>query len=184
MKNVVYVTGNENKARYFTKLIGLDIAHQPADVDEIQSLDQAEVVTAKAREAYKILNRPVLIEDTSLRLACMNRLPGTFIKWFIEEIGLEKICRLADADPDRRATASCIYAFYDGDELKLFTGMSDGKIPEHPRGDAGFGWNPVFIPDGYDQTLGEMDDKTFTSEYLKIKPIEEVRAFLTSKPLA
>ena len=82
MKDVVYVTGNPHKAKYFMQLIGLEIEHKPAGVDEVQSLDQIEVVMAKAKEAYRVLKQPVLIEDTALTIDCMGKLPGTFIKWF------------------------------------------------------------------------------------------------------
>jgi non-canonical purine NTP pyrophosphatase (RdgB/HAM1 family) len=178
MKPVVYVTGNAGKAKYFSKLIGHPIDHKPADLTEIQSLDLEEVVIAKVKEAYAQLKCPVIVEDTALQIDDLGRLPGTFIKWFIDELGLDKICRLADADPDRRAVASCAFAYYDGEELELFMGSNSGKIANSPRGDTSFGWNPIFIPDGHDLTMGEMTDEAFTKEYLKIKPFEKVRKFL------
>ena len=137
------------------------------------------MVTAKAKEAYRILQRPVLIEDTALTIESMNGLPGTFIKWFLERLHPEGLCRLADADGKRLATAACAYAYYDGTELTLFTGSKAGTIAESPRGDEGFGWNPVFIPEGANLTLGEIDEASFTEVYMTIKPIAEVREFLT-----
>lgn len=178
MKSVVYVTGNPGKAKYFSELIGLDVPHMSADITEIQSLDPETVVSAKAKQAYAELKRPVLIEDTWLEISKMERLPGPFIKWFIEELGLEGVCRLADSDDMRRGAAGCAYAYYDGVKIQVFHGRSEGTIALSPRGEAGFGWNPVFIPEGHEKTLGEMDDKTFKTEYLKIKPIEAVREFL------
>ena len=178
MKDVVYVTGNSHKAEYFSKLAGLDIDHVPADVEEIQSLDAEKVIKAKAIEAYRILKRPVLIEDTSLIITCLNRLPGTFIKWFLEELGQEGLCRLADADPERRAIASCIFAYYDGKDFELIRGSNKGTIALRPQGTSGFGWNVIFIPEGCSITLGEMDETKFEAEYLKIKPMIQVRQFL------
>lgn len=176
--NAVYVTGNHNKARYFSEILGLDIPHEAADVEEIQSLDPEEVVTAKVREAYKQIGKPVIVEDTSFVIESMGRLPGTFIKWFIEEIGCEGICRLADKDPERKATASAIFVYYDGIVLESFKGSFSGKVSMEPRGASGFGWNQIFIPDGHDQTLGEMEDETFKNVYTKIKPFYELRDFL------
>ena len=180
MNNVVFVTGNANKARYFSELVGMDIPHQKADVPEIQSLNPEEVVIAKAKAAFLELGRPVIVEDTSLIIETMGRLPGTFIKWFIDELSMEKLCRLADSDPLRKAAASAIFAYYDGNDLRLFKGSIVGSIAQDPRGSSGFGWNAIFIPDGAEKTLGEMDDAEFKKYYGKIKRFDEVKVFLAS----
>ena len=175
---VTFVTGNANKAKYLSELIGLPLDYESIDSHEIQSLNLKEVGTHKAKQAFKILKKPVLVEDVSLRIHSLGQLPGPFIRWFIEEIGLEQICRLADVSADRSATASCVYVFYDGKTLKSFEGQLAGTIADHPRGSSNFGWNPTFIPDGDRQTLGEMADAKFKTFYLQIKPIVDVRNFL------
>ncbi|MBI2009424.1 non-canonical purine NTP pyrophosphatase [Candidatus Saccharibacteria bacterium] len=176
----VYVTGNANKARYFSELIGLPIEHQKADVHEIQSLDPLEISEHKAKEAYKQIKKPLIVEDVSVTIEALNKLPGPFIRWFIEEVGLEGVCRLADNDPLRKATASCVYSFFDGKNFEHFEGNLEGKISEHPRGREGFGWNPIFIPHYSKQTMAEMDDMTFKEAYLQIKPINQLKKFLKS----
>lgn len=180
MKNVVFVTGNAHKAGYFSQLIGLEIPHEKADVPEIQSLDPKEVVIAKAKAAYKQLGKPVIVEDTSLQIQTMGRLPGTFIKWFLEELGEEKICRLADFDPTRQARASAIFAYYDGSDVKLFEGGATGTIADVPRGTTGFGWNKIFIPEGANETLGEMSEDKFSEYYGKIKRFDMMKDFLNT----
>lgn len=180
MINAVYITGNPNKAKYFSELVGLEIEHHPADVPEIQSLELAEIVEFKARAAYEQLKKPVIIEDTGLVIDSLGRLPGPFIKWFEKSIGLEKICRLADIDKDRSARAGAAFAYYDGNELKIIQSELAGLIPDHPRGDEGFGWNPIFMPKDSSKTLGEMDDKTFKEFYVQIKPFRQLREFLES----
>jgi len=180
MKEVIFITGNENKAKYFGELLGMPLEHRKVDVDEIQSLNLDEVVERKARQAYEIIQQPVLVEDVSLTLSSMGRLPGTFVKWFVEEIGNEGICRLADADPVRSAVASCAYGYFDGEKLEIIRSDLAGNVPDHPKGDEGFGWNPVFIPHDETLTLGEMDDATFKQHYLRIKPIKQVKLFLDS----
>lgn len=176
--NLVYVTGNQHKARYFSEILGLDIEHAPADVDEVQSLDLVEVVTKKAMAAYEKIGRPVLVEDTKLTIDVLGNLPGPLIKWFLEELGNEGLCRLADKDPDRRAFAAAAFAYYDGKTVKTFEGGLAGSIADKPRGDSMFGWNPIFIPAGSDQTLGEMKDEDFKKAYTQIKPFQELRDFL------
>ena len=178
MKDFVFITGNQNKANYFAKLIGMPVEHQKADLDEIQSLDLEEIVKHKVRQAYELIKRPVVVEDVALRFDALNRLPGPFIKWFIDEIGLERTCQLLEGKATRKAVAACCYGYFDGKELKLFYSELAGEVSKTPRGDAGFGWNPIFIPEGETLTLGEMDDKTFSRHYLRIKPIEALKEFL------
>ncbi len=175
---IVFVTGNEKKAKYFSELIGLPIEHQKVEIHEIQSLDPLKIADHKVKEAYKQIKRPVIVEDVSLIIIALGKLPGPFIKWFIDELGLEGLCRLADRDKHRKATASCVYSYYVGQTLKHFEGSLEGSIAQHPRGASGFGWNPIFIPHYSQQTLAEMDDKTFKEAYLQIKPINQVREFL------
>jgi non-canonical purine NTP pyrophosphatase (RdgB/HAM1 family) len=176
--NVVYVTGNAGKAKYFSKIIGLDIEHHDADVDEIQSLDAEEIAVHKAKQAYDQLKRPVIVEDTSLTLKSMGPLPVPFIKWFEVGMGLEGFCRLADFNPDRSATVSNIHVYHDGQQTHLFKSSLDGLIADHPGGEGGFGFNPCFIPIGKNQTLAEMPDEEFIEEYLKFKPILQLKEFL------
>jgi non-canonical purine NTP pyrophosphatase (RdgB/HAM1 family) len=179
MSKVVFVTGNANKAKYFSELIGMPIDYHSIEGHEIQSLDLKEIAKHKAKLAYEQLKRPVIVEDVSLVISCLGKLPGPFIKWFIEELGLEKICRLVDGDKNRRAVASSIYAYFDGEVFKYFEGSLNGTIADNPRGDGSFGWNPTFIPDGAQQTLGEMDDETFKKYYVQIKPLGPLAEFLS-----
>lgn len=176
--DVTFITGNANKAKYFSQIIGEPIRHQAVEVHEIQSLDLREVVAQKAKDAYAVIQSPVLVEDTSLVMNSLGRMPGTFIKWFLDELGLEKVCRLADISDDRSAHASAAFAYYDGKRLEFFVGGMDGTIPEHPRGDEGFGWNPIFIPETGDKTMGEMTEQEFERVYTQIKAFDKVKAFL------
>jgi len=178
--NVIYVTGNAGKAKYFSKIIGLDIEHHDADVDEIQSLDLQEIVEHKAKKAYEQLKQPVIVEDTRYTIASLGKLPGPFVKWFEQEMGLERICRLADGDENREAAAGAAFAYYDGTIVKIFESQLAGRTPMHPKGPGGFGWNPIFIPGGQELTMAEMDEETFTKYYVQVKPFDRLREFLIS----
>lgn len=178
--NVVFVTGNANKAKYFSELVGLTIDHHAADAAEIQSLDLVEIATHKAKEAYAQLGRPVIVEDAGVYISALGQLPGPFIKWFIQEAGLEKICRLVDANKDRSAEARDTFVYYDGDVLKHFTGSLGGKIADEPRGNGGYDWDKIFIPENEDRTLAEMNSDEYKKFHLQIKPIHQLRDFLTS----
>ncbi len=179
----IYITGNEHKAKFLAKLLGIELEYHKLSLDEIQSADPREVIEHKVRQAYAILQRPVLVEDTCMGLDELGGLPGTFIKFFIEqENGAEKICRIADGFTSRRATATVTFGYFDGKTLKFFQNAIHGEIAEHPGKEInGFGWDRVFIPDGYHGVVrSELAEREYDELYLVVKPIEAVKAFLQS----
>lgn len=177
---VTYVTGNAHKAKYFSDMVGIDIPNASVDVDELQSLDIRKVVKHKAEEAYRQIGSPILVEDTQLTFHALGRLPGTYIKWFLEELDVDGLCRLLNAYDDRSATAGAVLAYYDGENMKFFERNLKGKIAKVPAGESGFGWNRIFIPNGADMTLGQMSDTEFRQWYARVKPFAEVGNFLRS----
>lgn len=153
---ITFITGNHKKAEFLSKYLDYPIAHKELDLDELQSLSLNKIVEHKARQAYSAIRTPVLVEDVSFIIKAQGNLPGPFIKWFIEEIGYEGLCRLADSDPKRQAITQICYAFFDGDEMVYFDGQINGSMPLHPTGDDGFGFNCVFIPEGQTKTNAQM----------------------------
>jgi XTP/dITP diphosphohydrolase len=176
----VFITGNQHKADYLAKLLGIELEHRKIELDEIQSVSLEAVVIHKVKQAYAIAGCPVLVEDVSLSFNALGQLPGPFIKFFIEaEDGLEKLCRLLDGFSDRSAVGECIFGYYDGERLELLHGEINGMIPLHPRGEDGFGWDKIFCPDGYDnKTRAELTVELHEEVYQTIKPIAKLRTFL------
>lgn len=154
---VTFITGNPKKAEFLEQHLGHPVDHQSLELDEVQSLNLKEIAEHKARQAFQKIGRPVLVEDISFSIDALGgKLPGPFIKWFLQEISYEGLCRLADSDPRRGAVTAVCYAYFDGKNLKLFEGSLRGSMPDHARGDDGFGFNGVFIPDGQLKTNAEM----------------------------
>lgn len=177
---VTFITGNQHKADYLQKLLGLQIAHQKVELDEIQSTNLDEIVTHKAKKAYEILQEPVLVEDVSLEFVALKGLPGPFIKFFVEQTGLEATSHLLDGFSDRSAVAKCTFGYFDGTMLELFHGSLAGEIATEPRGDGGYGWDRIFIPKGYGgKTRAELSQAKNEESYQIIKPIAQVREFLS-----
>ena len=178
--SIVFITGNQHKADYLQKMLGLPLEHQKVDLDELQSTSLDEIVAHKVKQAYEIVQKPVLVDDVSLGFTALNGLPGPFIKYFVEaDDGLEKLCRMLDGFEDRAARAECTIGYYDGTHLELIRGGLDGTIALHPKGEGGFGWDKIFCPVGYDgrtraELILEEDEKT----YQTIKPIAKLRDFL------
>ena len=65
-KNITFITGNQDKADYLAKYLGLPVKHIKLDLDEIQSLDLSSIVEHKVRQAYDKIKTPVIVEDVSL----------------------------------------------------------------------------------------------------------------------
>lgn len=182
MQTPIFITGNQNKADYLAKLLGMPGDHRKIDLDEIQSKDLTEIVTHKVKQAYEITKKPVLVEDVSLGFFALDGLPGPFVKFFVEsQDGLVMMCRMLDGFSDRSARAECMYGYYDGERLELFLEGVNGVIAKYPRGEGGFGWDKIFCPDGYDRkTRAELNEEKYSELYEKIKPIGKVREFLQS----
>ena len=179
--DITFITGNQNKAELLAKSMNYPIKHKKIELLEPQSLELKEITEHKVRQAYRELGTPLLVEDISFSLEALGKLPGPFIKWFIEELGFEAICRLADATTSRRATTGVCYAYFDGKILKFFEGQLQGTIPDHPRGDDGFGWNCIFIPDGQLKTNAEMNDEQMAKNSLREATVyPEIRKFLAT----
>lgn len=177
MSKVTFITGNQSKADYLAKYLEHPVHHQKVDLDEIQSLDLRTVVEHKVRQAYEILQTPVLVDDVALEFAALGQLPGTFIRFYVDTVPLDTICRTLDG-LDRAATAKAVLGYYDGNEITYFEGSLGGRIAEHPAGERGFGWDKIFIPEGYDVTRAELSEADDRATYLKIKPFAELKAFL------
>ncbi len=178
--NIVYVTGNEQKARYFNKMIGIEIEHRAVEIEEIQDTDIRKVIEHKAKVAFTAIGKPVLVEDTFLYFDAFGLLPGTFIKWFLQELGKEGLCRMLDGHDTRRAIAGAAIAYYDGKILEVFVKEHAGTIATKPLGKTGWGWDPIFIPEGAQKTHGQMSQEDYELSYAKIKPFTEVSVFLKS----
>jgi non-canonical purine NTP pyrophosphatase (RdgB/HAM1 family) len=180
MNRVVFVTGNAHKAKYLSELLGIDIAHEHIELEEIQSMSLTEITQYKARQAFGVIGRPVLVEDIGLFFTALDGLPGPFVKYFVNSHdGLENMCRMLDGFTDRRAVARSVFALYDGHELTLLEGALEGTIAEHPRGEGGFGWDAIFCPEGYDgKTRAELAKQQDIETYKTIKPIDELRKLM------
>ncbi len=179
-RKIYFITGSADKALYFSKLLGIDIPHKNIELDEIQSMNLKEIVRQKMRRAYRLVGHPVLVEDVSLEFEALNGLPGPFVKFFVKNMSLQDICDLLK-EKDREARARCIFGCFDGEKEKYFEGGFSGKIAEKPKGENGFGWDKIFIPDGYGgRTRAELNRKEYEETYLKIKPIQEIRIFIKS----
>lgn len=178
-KEIVFVTGNQKKADYLAQYLGFPVQHAKLNLDEIQSLDLNEIVEHKVRQAYDKIKSPVIVEDASLEFEALQGLPGPFIKFFVDNVPFETICSMINGKT-RRAKARCAFGYYDGETLRLFEGGLGGHIAEIPAGENGYGWDQIFIPDGYTVTRAQLNEEAYQKTYLQIKPFAALKEFLNS----
>merc|ERR1712006_63388 len=109
----------------------------------------------------------------------MQGLPGPYIKWFLDKLGHDGLNKMLDGFEDRSAYALCTFAFTWGsnETPMVFSGRTEGQIVT-ARGPTDFGWDPVFLPDGFDQTYAEMDKSVKNSISHRGRALEKLKAFL------
>lgn len=151
-----FATKNENKLREAGEILGRSLEQISVELFEPQGVKVEDVVREKAEDAFHKTGKFVLVEDTSLEFAAWNGLPGALIKWFLDTAGNEGILKMLSGETNRKAIAKTAIGFFDGAQARVFVGEISGTIPETIRGTGGFGWDPIFIPDGYEKSFAEM----------------------------
>jgi XTP/dITP diphosphohydrolase len=176
----IFVTTNEHKRREVERILGVELERAAPDVPEVQTLDFAEVATHKARLAYDALGgppRPILVEDSGLVIGAWNGLPGALTKWFLSSVGYQGLLRML-CEEDRGARAVCAVAVADGEgEVRVFHGEVRGEISPEPRGEGGFGWDPIFVPEGSELTYAQMGDAKNDDSH-RARAFRQVRKWL------
>ena len=152
----VLVTSNENKWREAQRILGRPLERVSLELPELQAATTREVALQKARAAFEILKRPVIVEDAGVELAAFGGFPGPFIKFWETLGGLESLCRAVDGPKNRAATAVCAHGLCSDGGSEVVEGRIDGTLAQQPRGKGGFGWDAIFIPEGETRTSGEL----------------------------
>ena len=176
--SITFITGNPAKAATLRQYLDFPVLHQQIDLIEIQSLDLPTIIEYQAKEAYRQVLSPVLVEDTSLRFLALGKLPGPLIKWFLAELGTAGLCHLLDNSAERSALAEVQFGLYDGESLQTFAGTQVGSIAPMPRGNHGFGWDPIFIPADYQKTWAEMTDEEVQETSIRRRALKNLEAYL------
>lgn len=178
LDEIYFATGNAGKLRAVQAMLPIPVHQVVLDLPELQALDARAVIEAKARDAYRQLGKPVLVEDTALHVEAWGGLPGALITWFLQTVGNEGICRMMQGWENRAAVAVSAVGFSDGSAFHCFTGEIAGRIVEQPRGEHGFGWDPIFEPDGLGKTFAEITPEAKVAVSMRRLAVERFRAYL------
>lgn len=174
--SVTFVTSNEDKVREAEAILDMQLERESIDLQEIQAVDVEDVARQKATDAYRTVDQPVIVEDTGLLFAALNGFPGALTKWALKTAGNEGLCNFLD--DYREATAVTVIGYADGNEIQTFKGEVSGEIAYEPRGDYDFGWDPIFIPDGYTETFGELGPTVKNEMSMRKKALTKLDEYL------
>lgn len=178
MKDLIFITGNENKLREARQILDIDIISKKLDLRELQAVDIEGVIKEKLKHGYEILKKPIMVEDTGLFFNALNGFPGALIKMLLDKVDRIGIVNILNGFEDKTAIAKCAVGFTrDGKDLKIFTGEIKGSIVS-PRGKSGFGWDPIFQPDGYDKNFAEMSAEEKNAISHRFKALKKFKEFL------
>jgi XTP/dITP diphosphohydrolase len=166
----VLATRNEGKVRELARildgveLVGLDVYPDAPDVAETgASFEENALLKARAIAAFTGL--PSVADDSGLCVDALNGMPGIFsARWSgghgDDEANLNLVlAQLSDVPDERRGanfTCAAAVAYPDGSPSHVVLGRLDGRLIREPRGTGGFGYDPIFVPDGYAMTTAEM----------------------------
>ncbi len=191
MKSLVVASNNEGKLREIKEILSdlnLDLKSLK-DYPEIPEIIEdgktfEENALKKAREAFSILQVPVLADDSGLEVHALNMQPGVYSARFAGEPkdyqkNNQKLLKFLENyhDDERKARFRCVVVFKTFETEHIVEGFCTGRIINELRGSGGFGYDPLFIPDGYQQTFAEL------SQEVKNSISHRGRAFILIKPI-
>ena len=159
------VTSNANKAAEVAAYFGgmLEVDCVALEMPEYRSDDVGEIARGKAEYAYRVLKRPLIVDDTAFCIDALRGFPGAYAAYVLNSIGNAGILKLMEGQTERSARFITGIAYADEEGIRVFTGQIVGTITTAPRGTNGFGYDPILEAGG--KTLAElsMDEKSRVS---------------------
>lgn len=196
-RELLIATGNQGKIAELQLLLA-SLPLRLRNLAEFPGITEVEETGAtfsdnavlKARGYAKQTGLWALADDSGLEVEALNGAPGVFsaryggagltdgerLERLLEELSLR-------APQQRRARFVCVIAIADpqGQIVNLSTGKCDGQIAQAPRGTGGFGYDPVFVPEGFEQTFGELPQEIKQNISHRAHALQGARAFLMSR---
>jgi XTP/dITP diphosphohydrolase len=161
LKEVALVTSNKHKLEEFKHglaPLGYKVVHLPVDCNEIQADTLEEVVDVCLDEVVAMGHTNIVLDDSGLFIDRLKGFPGVYSSYVFSTLGNEGILKLLEGSDDRSARFECCIGCQMNDVGRIVVkGRSPGRIIMEKRGKLGFGYDPIFTPDGSDRTFAEMD---------------------------
>ncbi len=170
MKNIYFITSNTGKLieakKKFSEL-HIELIQKNIGYPEIQANSLEEVASFGVKYILKKFKHPFILEDAGLFIESLNGFPGIFSAYVYHTIGCEGVLKIMNNNKtNRSAIFKSVYAYGKSNcRPQLFIGDCKGTISNRKRGNNGFGYDPIFIPNGEKKTFAEMsiDEKNIFS---------------------
>ena len=167
MKRLIFATHNQHKCEEVRAIVGemFDIKYL-SDIEMYDEIPETgitfkENAQQKVEYLYKRFNCDCFADDSGLSVDALNGEPGVFSARYAGEPSnmqknTEKLLDKLKGEENRKAQFTTVIAVIIDGKLHFFEGIIKGTITKEPRGNGGFGYDPIFIPDGYDKTFAEL----------------------------
>jgi XTP/dITP diphosphohydrolase len=167
IKKLVFATNNIHKTEEVAKILSPD--YEVLDLKDINCLVDipetgdsfAENATIKSTYVYENFGLDCFSDDSGLEVAALNNAPGIFSARYSgvqdDKINLELLLKNMEGQTNRQARFKTVISLIQNGKNYLFEGTIEGTIRTMPAGNKGFGYDPIFQPNGYDITFAEMD---------------------------
>lgn len=183
-KQLLFVTGNQKKLEEVKAILeseSISVSSVALDLPELQG-EPENISKEKCRLAAAQVGGSevsIIVEDTSLCFNALKGLPGPYIKWFLAKLGHDGLNKMLYAYEDKSAYALCVFSLSTDKDAEpiIFRGETAGKIVP-PRGPTDFGWDPIFQPDGFEQTYAEMRKDVKNSISHRRKALNKLKEYL------
>ena len=170
MKDLVFATNNAHKLEEVRSMVGghiniLSLSDIGCDVDIPETADTLEGnALQKAGYVKEHYGYDCFADDTGLEVEALDGAPGVFSARYAgpghdSEANMKKLLKNLEGVAHRAARFRTVIALIEGGEPRLFEGIVEGEITESPSGANGFGYDPVFRPEGLPTTFAEMDSE-------------------------
>lgn len=169
-KKFVFATNNAHKLEEVTAILGNKIEllsmkdiNCHADIPETADTLEGNALL-KARYIFENYQLDCFADDTGLEVEALNGAPGVYSARYAgdahnSEAKMKKLLQDMEGIENRKAQFRTVFALIINGKEHLFEGIVKGEITKHRHGTSGFGYDPVFIPEGYTQTYAEMGNE-------------------------
>ncbi|MCH5178515.1 MAG: non-canonical purine NTP diphosphatase [Prevotellaceae bacterium] len=192
MDKIVFATNNEHKLREIRAILRDEIeVFSLADIDcHADIAETADTLEGnaliKARFVYDNYGMNCFADDTGLEVDALNGAPGVHTARYAgenhdTEANMRKLLHEMNGKDNRKARFRTAIALILGGEEHLFSGEVQGEISTEPRGEQGFGYDPVFIPDGTAKTFAELGEEAKNRISHRARAVKKLADFLNSQ---
>lgn len=182
VNKLYFATGNKNKVKEAQAILDFPIQIADIELDEIQSLDTEKIVRKKVSDAFAILQKPVFVDDVSLSIDAWDGFPGPFIKYMTAGgANIDMLLRMLQIETNRSALLYAVIGYHDGKNIHVFNAQKKSTITTEKRGSNGWGFDPIIIPEGFEKTFAEMDEKTKNAVSHRRLALEKFKTFLQAE---